>query len=61
MGLALWLQGDGFIGVAFSLLSLLFLAALVLVVAAAVGAVLGEPAPVGESPRSDDARSRAAT
>jgi membrane protein len=51
----------GFIGVAFSLLSFLFLAALVLVVTAAVGAVLGEPAPVGESPRSDDARPRAAT
>jgi membrane protein len=51
----------GFIGVAFSLLSFLFLAALVLVVTAAVGAVLGEPSPVGESPRSDDARPRAAT
>jgi membrane protein len=44
----------GFIGVAFSLLSWLFVAALILVVAAALGAVLVEPLSHAESPRAGD-------
>jgi membrane protein len=44
----------GFIGVAFSLVSWLFVAALVLVSAAALGSVLVEPAPMAPGPRRPD-------
>ena len=48
----------GFIGVAFSLLSWLFVVSVILVVSAALGAVLADPARAGESARAVDRRDR---